>query len=198
MCRAFGALPHRPDVSAENVHVPDLAAGALLFAVEVHMDIGQPAEQVVNALIHAHRRRRVRAEHVGHHRHRCDRAGEAEWVVQHGPQVLFELTGDRAVHGPVSGVVRPHGQLVDHQCAIEGLEKFDGEHTNDAQLISDPQRQLLGGSSQLIGQPGRGRQHGDADALALNGFHDRPGCALSQWRARHQSREFTAHRHPFL
>ena len=112
--------------------MPDLAARALLFAVEVHMDVRQPAEQVVDALIHAHRRGCVRAEHVGHHRHRCDRAGHAEWVVQHRPQVLFELTGDRAVHGPVSGVMRAHGQLVDHQCAVKGLEKFDGKHTDDA------------------------------------------------------------------
>ena len=112
--------------------MPDLSAGPFLFAVEVHVGVGHPAEQMVDALIHTHRRRRVRAEHIGHHRHRCDRAGRAEWIVQHRPQVLFELTGDRAVHGPVSGVVRAHGQLIDHQCAVERLEKFDGEHTDDA------------------------------------------------------------------
>ena len=43
--------------------------------------------------------------------------GVPERIVQHRPQVLLELAGARPVHGPVSGVVRPHRQLVDQQLA---------------------------------------------------------------------------------
>ena len=180
MCRAFGALPHPPGIITQNVHMPDLAARALFLAVEVHVGVRDPAEQMVHPLIHAHRRLNGRAEHIGHHRHRCDRAGVTQRVIQHRAQVLFELTGDRPVHGPVTGVVRTHGQLIDHQRAIGGFEQFDREHSDHTEFVGDPQSQLLGFGGQLFGQSQCRCHHGHADPVALNGFHDRPGRTLSQ------------------
>ncbi len=79
------------------------------------------------------------AEHVAHHGERRDRVGAAQRVVEHRPQVLLELAGHRAVHGPVPGVVRAHRELVDHQ-PVGGvrtrrhLEQLDGQHPDHVQL----------------------------------------------------------------
>ncbi len=54
--------------------------------------------------------------------------GIAERVVQHRAQMLLELAGAGAVHGPVTGVVRSHRQLVDHQAAVDSLEQLDRQH----------------------------------------------------------------------
>ena len=71
------------------------------------------------------------------------RRGRAERQVQHRAQVVLELAGDRAVLGPVAGVVRPHRQLVDQDPAVGGLEQLDGEDAGDVELAGDPQRDLL-------------------------------------------------------
>ena len=47
-------------------------------------------------------------------------------------------------------------------------------------------------------QPGRGRDHLDADAVLLHGFHHRPGCGLPEWRPGDHRGQFTAHRHERL
>ena len=46
--------------------------------------------------------------------------------------MVLELAGDRAVLGPVPGVVRPHRQLVDQHPAVAGLEQLDRQHAGDA------------------------------------------------------------------
>ena len=115
-----GASPQLAEVGADDVDVPELAAGPEGLAVQVHLDVGEPGRQVVHPLVHAHRRsrhRRIRrsAQHIAHHDERRDLIGAAERVVQDCPQVLLELAGHRPVHRPVPGVVRAHRELVDDQ-----------------------------------------------------------------------------------
>src|SRR5580704_14137528 len=97
---------------ADYGDVADLAAGAYRLAVHVHLD-GRVAGHhvdvaVVDVIV-------VAAEHVGHHGNRGGRRRGAERQVQNGPQVLLELRGTRALDGPVTAVVRAHGELVDQQ-----------------------------------------------------------------------------------
>lgn len=175
-----------------------LAAGPLRLAVQMNLGFGHPREQVVQSLVERHCRRRGGAEHVGHHRHRDDRVGVAERIVEHRAQMLLELTGPRPVHGPVPGVVRPHRKFVDQQRAVGRLEELDGEHPHRTQFGGQPQRQLLRGRGRVAGQLWRGRDHLDADAVALHRLDHRPGRALAERRPRHQRREFPAQRHPLL
>ena len=123
--------------------MPDLAARPFVLAVEVNPGVGHPREQVVQPLVERHRRCLRGAQHVGHHRQRRDGVGGAERVVQHRPQMLLELAGARAVHGPVPGVVWTHRQLVDQQLAVDGFEQLDGQQTDHAEFVGQPQRQLL-------------------------------------------------------
>ena len=110
-------------------------------------------------------------EHVGHHRHRRDGVGVAERIVQHRPQVLFELAGARAVHGPVPGVVRPHGQLVDQQCAAGRLEQLHGQQADHAEFGGHPQRQLL--------RPAAATASGSAGAGAITSTQIPSRCTVS-------------------
>ena len=177
----------------------DLAARAFLLAVEVNPGVGHPREQVVQPLVEGdHRRRLRRAQHVGHHRYRRDGVGVAERIVQHRAQMLLELAGSGAVHGPVAGVVRTHRQLVDQQGTVGGLEQLDGEHTDDAEFGGQAQRQRCAAAATSVGQRRRGRDHQHADAVGLHRLHHRPCRALTERRASHQRRQFAAQVHPLL
>lgn len=70
--------------------------------------------------------------------------------------MVGELRGDRAVLGPVAGVVRAHRQLVDEDPAVAGLEQLDGEVAHDAQLAGDAQGQFLGLHGPGLGRSGAG------------------------------------------
>src|ERR1700761_6133424 len=103
------AFPHICDVRvvveravrrAKHIDVSDLAARPLTLVVQVHLCLGHPAEQVVHPLVHAHRRSLLRANHIGHHGNWCDRCRVAERIVEDRTQVLFELTGARAIDAP--------------------------------------------------------------------------------------------------
>ena len=69
--------------------------------------------------------------------------------------MVLELAGDRTVDPPVPRVVRTHREFVD-QHTLVGVEHLDGEHADDTELTSDPQRRLLGGDSVVVGDPGAG------------------------------------------
>src|SRR6478609_12146777 len=66
VCRPRGPFTQFRHVFADEVHVPDLAAGALALAIEVHLRIGDAAEQMVQPFVHAHRRFVLCAKHIGH------------------------------------------------------------------------------------------------------------------------------------
>ena len=114
------------------------------------------------------------------------RARVAEREVEDGAHVVGELRGDRAVLGPVAGVVRAHGQLVDQDAAVAGLEQLDREVADDAELLGDRQGQLLGldGAAPRRGRargrspcrrrrrPGPGLDDRVGDGLAVRGAHD--------------------------
>src|SRR5690349_18737297 len=91
VCRPGGPFTQLRHIVSDDVDVADLAAGALLFAVQMNLRVGDAAEEMVHPLVHTHGGFLRCAKHIGHHRDRCDRAGVAERVVQHCAQVLFEL-----------------------------------------------------------------------------------------------------------
>ena len=57
------------------------------------------------------------------------------------------------------------------------LEQLHREQPGDAELVGDPQRQLLRGRGGLVRQSGRRGEHLDALAVGLHGLHDRPAAA---------------------
>ena len=79
-----------------------------------------------------------RAEDVGHHGDGRGGDGRAERVVEHGPQVLFELAGACTVHAPVAGIVRPGSQFVDQNRAIAGDEHLHRQHADELERLGDP------------------------------------------------------------
>ena len=100
--------------------------------------------------------------------------GRAQRQVEHGAQVVLELRGDRAVLGPVAGVVRPHRELVDQHPAVGGLEQLDREDAGDVELAGDLQRDLLRLSGE--GRVEVGRRSDDLAADAVDaGWTARPG-----------------------
>ncbi len=126
VCGPHRALPHIRDVRrvvrrsagrAEDVDVADLAAGrsplpyrcTFASGIRANRWCSRSSMLIVGVCL--------RTKHIGHHGHRRDRRGVAERIVEHRAQMLFELAGARAVHGPVAGVVRAHRQLVDQQPA---------------------------------------------------------------------------------
>src|SRR3546814_5397139 len=93
--------------------------------------------------------------------------------------LVREMVGDRAVLAPVAGVVGMHRQLVDQDPAVAVLEELDGEDACDAELLGDPQRQLLCFSSPLRAEVRGGRYDLVADAVELGGGHHRVGHGLA-------------------
>src|SRR6188472_2855985 len=53
VCRPRGPFTQFRHVFADDVHVPDLAAGTLALAIEVHLHVGDSAEQMVQPFVHA-------------------------------------------------------------------------------------------------------------------------------------------------
>src|SRR3546814_15674301 len=79
----------------------------------------------------------------------------------------------------VAGVVGTHRQLVDQDPAVAVLEELDGEDACDAELLGDPQRQLLCFSSTLRAEVRGGRYDLVADAVELGGGHNRVGHGMA-------------------
>src|SRR5690606_2842655 len=102
--RVAGALQGLVEVVAEGVHVSDLAAGPPVLAVQVHLEVRIAGHHVGEPVIEATRVPRA-TEDVDHHGPGRARLRRSQRQVHHGTQVVLELRGDRAVLGPVTGVV---------------------------------------------------------------------------------------------
>src|SRR5699024_3894149 len=83
--------PQRFRFRTEQVHMAQFPSGTFGLAVEVHLDIGESGEEVVQSFVDAHFGLLFGAEHVRHHTCGREHVAHAEWVVEHCPQVLFEL-----------------------------------------------------------------------------------------------------------
>lgn len=101
--------------------------------------------------------------------------------------MVGELRGDRAVLGPVPGVVRAHRELVHEDpggpVVAARLEELDREVADHAQLGGDPQGELLGLAGEALVQVGRRGDDGVADPVDLDGLDDRVGDGLAVRRA---------------
>ncbi len=104
--------------------------------------------------------------------------------------MLFELAGDGTVLRPVPAVVRSHGELVDEDALVGGLEELDGEHAGDAQPLGHRDADLRRHPLQtLVGAGCRGDDLG-AHAPALHGLDDGVGPHVARRSPRHLLGEF--------
>src|SRR3954447_4072058 len=67
VCRPRRSFTQFRHVFAHDVHVPDLAAGALALAIEVHLRIGDAAEKMVQPFVRSHLWYLFCTKHIGHH-----------------------------------------------------------------------------------------------------------------------------------
>ena len=143
------------------------------------------------------------AEQVDHDDVRTRRleVGRAEWQVQDGSQVLFELAGDCPVDGPVAGVVGAHGQLVDEHALVRSLtddEHLDGEDAGDTQLGGDAFADAAGLGGGLGADADGGCGDLGAHAVHLHGGGDRPGRDLAGGAACQQGGDLPGEGHQGL
>src|SRR5258707_6850362 len=84
---ARGRRPYGLQVASERRDMAEFAARAGLLAVEVELHARLGRHHVVDAFVQPHAALRT-AEHVHHHDPRRGATGVAEWIVEHGPQML--------------------------------------------------------------------------------------------------------------
>ena len=164
----------------------------------MHLRLRDTCKQMVQSLVHRHRRSLRSTEDVGHHGDRGPRSGVAQWVVEDSTKVLFELAGDTAVHRPVATVVRAHRQLVHQERAIGGLEQLDRHHPDHTQFAGQRQRESLRRGCRFFRQVRCRRDHHGALSFTLDRFHHRPHGALAERRASHHRRQLPPQRDPLL
>ena len=104
--------------------------------------------------------------------------------------MLLELSGDGTVLTPVAAVVRPHGEFVDQQTLVRGLEQLDGQHPGHTQPFRDA-RADRGRDLREPGAAVRGRcDHLGAHAAALHRLDDGIRAQLTGGTARDLLRQF--------
>src|SRR4029450_10194504 len=128
-------------IISEGGDMPHLATGAYLLAVQLH-----PEPPITGKTMQQRRRKVLKppAEYIGHQDPPPLAAGVAKRKIQRRTQMVLKLRGMGAIDRPVTGVVRPHGQLVDHYRSIGALHELNRKHSYYPELVSDHQRQLLG------------------------------------------------------
>ncbi len=113
--------------------------------------------------------------------------------------MVLELRGDRAVLGPVPGVVRPHRELVDQHPAVAWSRTAPPRArpvTSSSPAIRSASRCACAGQRRV--QVRRRGDHLAADAVALHRLHDRVRRRLAAGRARHQGRQLAPEVDPLL
>ena len=142
------------EVVARDGDVADLAAGADLLAVDVHLDARVARHDVqvrrVEVLVGTPPRTFTMTDQ------RRGRRGSPSGRSSTARRCCSNWRGDGAVDGPVAGVVRPHRQLVDQDAPVVGLEHLHGEDADDVELAGDRERDLGGGDGEVAVQA-RGR-----------------------------------------
>ena len=133
-------------VVGDDGDVADLAAGARRLAVVVKVRAGH--RQHVGGV-------GERADAV-HHRGDATCRGVAERETEHGTEVVLELAGDRALDGPVPGVVHTGRELVRQQRSAH-VEQLDRQDADVVELGEQLRDDLLGGLRGVGSEPGRGR-----------------------------------------
>lgn len=181
----------------DDVDVAHLAAGSHGLAVEVDLGLRVGGEGVGEAGVQV---LAGAAEQVLHDDAGPARGGVPERQIQDGAHVLLELSGDGPVHGPVPGVVRAHGQLVDLEAGAHagGLEELDGEHAGDVQLLGQPHGGGGGGLGDGRVQVPGGGDHEVAHAGHLHGVHHGVGRDPPGGGAGHLGGELAGERHEGL
>ena len=87
--------------------------------------------------------------------------------------MIFKLRRAGSVDRPVPSVVRSHRKLIDNDGPISTLHELHSKYSNDTELVSDPQRELLCRDRVIIIELRRRCRRLDTDAIALHRFRDR-------------------------
>lgn len=205
-------------VLTNDVDMADLAARLVVLAVEVDLRLWVALHHFADALRHGHLRIFFGTQHIGHHRDRGQGCGRAQRQVQHGAQVLLELRGHATILGPVAGIVRAHGQLVDGDILLNNRTRRTGGGSNDgagvllrgegkelhckhashAELGSYLDAYLNGALCQLRGQVRGGCERFGANAIALHGLGDRPSLHFAGGAAGDEHGQLAGKGHFFL
>src|SRR3954447_27063504 len=184
---------HVCSIVADGRDVPDLSPWAHVLAVHVDPHAGVVGEAVEVAGVHLGD---LATEHVRHGDPGGGHPGLAERQVQHRTQVLLELAGAGPLDGPVTAVVRAHGQLVD-QHAGPGVEHLDGEDAGDPETLGDVEGGPLRGQGVVLADLGGGEDL-PAHTVDLHGLDDRVDGSLPVGAARDNYRELAVVVDPLL
>mgnify|MGYP002759817321 CR=1 FL=1 len=194
------------DVLADDIDVANFATSLVVLAVQVDLGLRVALHDRADTLGHRHGRVFVGSQHVGHDGNRSQRLGRAQRQVQNRAQVLLKLRGYTAVLGPVAGVVRAHGQLVNgdillhHHAGGTGgrrdngarillstkSEEFNGQNAGHSELGGNLDTDLQSSLGQLRREVrGWGKSLG-TNTLALDGLRHRPCLDLTGGAACHK------------
>ncbi len=163
------------DVRRGDRDVADLAAGAwrLRVVVEVGTRDGEHRTRVGNG-----------ADAVDHRVH-ADRGRRAERPAEDRSEMVLELARDRALDGPVTGVVHAGRELVDEQLSVH-VEELDGEDTHVLELVEELPDEPLRRGLEPLGHARRRSEAAAQDPAVVVVLDQRParGCAVAAARPR--------------
>ncbi len=113
--------------------------------------------------------------------------GRSKGKIEHCPEMVLELGGDRTLDGPVTRVMRPGRDLVDHEHAArpEELDRQDTDGTGD--LGNLPADGI--GALDHLGGKSAGDENLAADAIDLGRLGGGPGDDLPGGTAGHHDRQ---------
>lgn len=215
MGRIGGNAARVSDILADDIDVTNLAASLVVLAIEVDLGLWVAFHDVADALWHRHGWVFVGSQHIGHGGNRSQWLSRAQRQVQDRTQVLLELRGYTAVLGPVAGVVRAHGQLIDRDVLVRthtrrargggddrssilrrGKSKeLDGQHTGHSELGGNLDAYLHSVLSKFWRKVRGGRESLGTNAIALHGLGNRPCLGLTGGAARHEHRQLAGQVH---
>ena len=186
------------EIIAHHGHMTEFASRADLLAVKVHLEARVAGKHMPICL---HERRKVarilRSHDVDHHRPGGDGAGVSQGEVKHGAQVVLELTRHRPVNGPVPGIMRPHGELVDED-SRRRIEELDRQHAGDVERTGNLQGDPLSLESAIIREVRAWRHNLGAHAIDLHRAHDRIGDRLTVRAPRDLGGQLSGEGHAFF
>ncbi len=126
----------------------------------------------------------------------CWGAVDPSGQVEHGPHVVLELGGHRALHRPVARVVGPGRHLVDQQPA-PGPEELHGHDADGPGDLGHLLAERRGRLEHVGVQPAR-HEHLPADAAHLGRLDRRPGHRRARRAAGHHDGQLGVERQQFL
>src|SRR2546425_46536 len=108
--------------------------------------------------------------------------------------MIFELTGDGAFNGPVTGIVDARGYFVGEKPALV-LEKLDGKHADVLQRFKKTAGRIFRGALDGGFKTGGGSEGKAQNAAAMVVFDERIKSDFARARANRENRKLASERH---